>query len=186
MFLCDLFQHAIHRNFLIKPERPTAALVGTCHGIEAIPPRVRLGVGHRPEFLRRGIRRDLAFRTRLHVDGIDAASVSRVGVADRQLGCVIFGLPDALGEFFVPRLRFDNGELGVAIHQHIIRDVRLPSPAATFDAASRDTVLAQDFTSLHDTPPRRFQCGVDVFGSGFGFVHGWFTRRRGDAEGWGK
>ena len=186
MFLCDLFQHAIHRNFLIKPERPTAALVGTRHGIEAIPPRVRLGVGHRPEFLRRGIRRDLAFRTRLHLDGIDAAPVGGVGVADRQLGCVIFGLPDALGEFFVPRLRFDNGELGVAIDQHIIRDVRLPSPAATFDAASRDTVLAQDFTSLHDTPPRRFQCGVDVFGSGFGFVHGWFTRRRGDAEGWGK
>ena len=186
MFLGDLFQHAIHRDFLIKPERPATALVGTRHGIEAIPPRVRLGVGHRPEFLRRRIHCDLAFGTRLHVDGIDAASVSRVGVADRQLGCVIFGLPDALGEFFVPRLRLDNGELGIAIDQHIIRDVRLPSPPPTFDAAFGDAVLAQDFTSLHDTPPRRFQCGVDVFGSGFGFVHGWFTRRRGDAEGWGK
>jgi hypothetical protein len=42
------------------------------------------------------------------------------------------------------------------------------------DATDGDRVFAPDAATFDDAPARRRQCGVDVFGSGFGFVHGCF------------
>jgi hypothetical protein len=39
------------------------------------------------------------------------------------------------------------------------------------DAAGRDGKLAQDATAFDHAPTRRFQGGINQFGSGFGFVH---------------
>ena len=47
----------------------------------------------------------------------------------------------------------------------------LPRRAVAFDAAGRDGILAPDAAALDDAPARRFQRGIDVLGSGFGFVH---------------
>ena len=41
----------------------------------------------------------------------------------------------------------------------------------TFDAAGGDGVFAQDLAALHDAPARRFQRGVNLLSTGFGFVH---------------
>ena len=38
----------------------------------------------------------------------------------------------------------------------------------------RDRILAPDAAALDDAPARRRERGVDVLGSGFGFVHGRF------------
>ena len=37
----------------------------------------------------------------------------------------------------------------------------------------RDGILAPDAAAFHHAPARRFQRGVNVLGSGFGFVHRW-------------
>jgi hypothetical protein len=40
-----------------------------------------------------------------------------------------------------------------------------------FDATERNRVLATNAASVNNAPARRSEGGVDVFGSGFGFVH---------------
>ena len=74
---------------------------------------------------------------------------------------------------FVPRLGLDDGELGVAIDQHVVGGERLAAPAVAFDAAERDRILAPDAAALDDAPAGRLQRGIDVLGSGLGFVHDW-------------
>jgi hypothetical protein len=56
--------------------------------------------------------------------------------------------------------------------QDIVGGERLASPTEALDAARRDGILPQDLAALDDAPARRFQCGINVLGSGFGFVHG--------------
>ena len=41
-----------------------------------------------------------------------------------------------------------------------------------FDATKGDRIFATDAAPFNDTPACSFQGGVDMFGSGFGFVHG--------------
>ena len=45
-------------------------------------------------------------------------------------------------------------------------------PPVPFDAARRDGVFALDAAAFHYAPARRFEGGVDMLGSGLGFVHG--------------
>ena len=152
-----------------------AALVFVGHISEAVAPRVGLREGHCPEFVRRGVCGDLAFLTRLHVDGVDAASVGGVGVADGELACVIFRLADTLGQLLVLRLGLNDGQLHVAINQHIVGDIRLAAPSTPFDTSGRNAVFAKDFAALDNAPACGSERGVDVFSSGFGFVH-WLSR----------
>jgi hypothetical protein len=49
---------------------------------------------------------------------------------------------------------------------------RFPAPARSLDTARGDRVLAPDAAALDDAPARGRQGGIDVFGPGFGFVHG--------------
>ena len=139
-------------------------------GGESIAPRIRCGEGHGPEFVWRGVGGDFAFLARLHVDGVDALAVRGVGEAHGHLARVILGLPHAFRERFVPRLGFVHDQLAVAIDQHLIGAERLAAFAVTLDAARRDGIFAQDFAALDDAPARRFQRGINVLGSGFGFV----------------
>jgi hypothetical protein len=102
-------------------------------------------------------------------------AVAGVGVADGQLACVLLGLAHALGQRLAFRLGLYHGQLGVAIDQHIIGDVRLAASPAPFDAAFGDAVFAEDSTALNNAPARRLQGGVNQLGSGFGFVHDFFN-----------
>ena len=176
-------EDALDGDVLVIASGVRAAFVFVGHLGEAISPRIGLGEGFCPEFLRRGKRRDLSFRAGLHVDGVDAGAVGRVGEAHRELAGVIFRLPDALSEGFGDRLGFDGGELGVAKFENIVRLERLAASAAPLDAAGADEVFAPDAGAFDHAPACGGQRGVDEFGSGLGFVHDWFTRRRGDAEG---
>ena len=101
-----------------------------------------------------------------------------IGVADRQLAGVVLGLRHALGQRFIPRLGLDDGELGVAILKHVIGGERLAASPVAFDAAERDRIFAPDAAAFDDAPARRFQGGIDMLGSGFGFVHGGSTSCR--------
>ena len=75
-----------------------------------------------------------AFRALLHVDAVNALSVGRIGVADGQFPRVILGLRHAFGQFFVPCLGLDDGQLGVAIHEHVIGGECLATSPVAFDA----------------------------------------------------
>jgi hypothetical protein len=83
----------------------------------------------------------------------------------------MLGLRHALGQRFAPGFGLDDGQLVVAVDQHIIGDERLAALAVALDAPRRDGVFAQDFATLRHAPARGLQRGVDMLGSGFGFVH---------------
>jgi len=87
-------------------------------------------------------------------------------------------LRHALGERFVPCLGLDDGEFVVAIDEHVIGRERLAAPPEPFDAPECDGILAQDAAALDHAPPRGLEGGINVFGSGFGFVHGFFKSFR--------
>ena len=77
-------------------------------------------------------RRHFAFLAGLHIDAVDALAVGGVGEADGKFAGVILRLRHALGQFFIPRLGLDDGELGVAILQNVIcreRFAALPWPS---------------------------------------------------------
>ena len=149
-----------------------AALVLEGHGGEAVAPRDGLGEGQVPEFVRRGIARRLAFLAGLHVNAVNALAIGAIGVANGHDSGVVLGLRQALGQGLVPGLGFDDGELGVAIFENVVGDERLGTPTLAFEATESDLVFAADAAALDDTPACRFQRGIDVLGSGFGFVHG--------------
>ena len=178
--LRDGLHHALDGDVLIIAAGMRTALVLKRHGGEAVAPRVRLGEGHRPEFVGRGIACDLALGGmgrmrrmggRGHIHLVDAFSVGGVGELDRELRGVVLGLADTGGEFLVPRLGLNDGELGVAIDEHVVGDVGLAAPPVALDATGGDTMLAQDFAAFDDAPTDRFQGGVDMLGACLGFVH---------------
>ena len=167
----DGLQHALDGDVLVVAALEIAALVLERHGGEAVAPGVRLGKGQVPEFVRRRVAGHLALGPLLHVDAVDALAVGGVGEADGELAGVVLRLRHAFGQRFVPRLGLDDGQLGVAIDQHVIGGERLAAPPVAFDAAQRDRILAPNAAALDDAPAGGRERGVDVLGSGFGFVH---------------
>ena len=167
----DRLHDALDGDVLVVARRVRAALVLEGHGGEAVAPGVLLGEGERPELVGRGIGRQLALRAGVHVDAVDALAVGRVGEAHGHLAGVVLGLGDALGERLVPRLGLDHGQLAVAVDEDVVGGERLAAVAVALDAARRDRVLAQDAAALDDAPAGRLERGVDVLGSGLGFVH---------------
>src|SRR5690606_6791982 len=89
-----------------------------------------------------------------------------------QFSRVVLGLGHAFGQRFIPRFRLHHGQLAVAIDQHVIGHERLAAPPDAFNTARRNGVFAQDPAALDHAPSCCFQRGVNVLGSGFGFVHG--------------
>ena len=73
-------------------------------------------------------------------------------------------------------LRFEHdskGALVAPVIQHVVSLERFCAPSATFDASRTDEIFPPDVAALDHTPARRSQGGVDQFGSGLGFAHGW-------------
>jgi hypothetical protein len=128
-------------------------------------------------FKRCRVRRHLTLDAGVHVDAVDALTVGGVGEADGKLAGVVLGLCYALGQRLVPRLRLDRCQPGVAKLEHVVGGERFAPVAVTLDPAECDRVLAPDAATFDDAPAGCRQCGVDVFGSGFGFVHIVVSRR---------
>src|SRR6185437_8398290 len=142
------------------------------HGGKAVAPRVGFGEGAVPELFRRGKARRFAFSAFLHVDAVDALAVGRVSEADGELVGVVLGLRNAFRYFFIPGFGLDYGELGIAVDENIIGGERFAAPPERFDAPGRDGIFTGNAAALDDAPTGGFEGGVDVLGSGFGFVHG--------------
>jgi hypothetical protein len=88
-----------------------------------------------------------------------------------QFLCVSLRLRHAFRHRLVTRLRLGHREFEVPVNQHVIRDFRQSAPAASFDAARRDVVFPENAAAFHHAPACRFECGINVFGAGLGFVH---------------
>ena len=166
------FQYTLHRDVLIVAalEKTAAILEGHCR--KTIPPCILFREGEIPKILRRWINGNIAFVSVLHIDAIDALPVGGVSEADSQLVGISLGLRHAFGMRLVPCFGLDHRQLEIPIHQHVVRDLRSATLPTTLNAAGADLVLAQNATAFHDTPTRRLEGGVDVLGTGFGFVHG--------------
>ncbi len=167
----DGVQHALDGEVPKIPLTQRAALVLEWHGGEAIAPSVRYGKRHVPEFVRRGVARQIAFVASLHVDAVDALAVGGIREPDGHFRRVILGLRHAFRQRLVPRFGLVHGQLAIAINQHVIGDERLAAATVAFDAAQRDRIFAQDLAAFDDAPARRFQCRIYMLGAGFGFVH---------------
>jgi len=112
---------------------------------------------------------------RTQSDAVNALTVGAVGVAYGHLVGIVLGLRQTFGERFVPSFGFDHGEFGIAVFENVVGAQWIAAPHlpsnSTFDTTGRDEVITPNPTAVHHTPSRGFQCGIDVFGSGFGFVH---------------
>jgi len=167
----DGLHHALYGDVLVVAAGVRAAFVLERHGGEVVAPGVRCREGPRPQLVRGGVGRQLAFLAGLHVDAVDALAVGGVGESNSHLRGVVLRLGDALGQRLVPRLGLVHGELAVAIDQHVVGVVRPRAPAEAFNAARSDGILAQDLAALDVAPARRLQGGINMLGSGIGFVH---------------
>ena len=98
-------------------------------------------------------------------------AVRAVGETKRELACIVLGLAEAFGDRLVPGLGLDDGELVVAVHEHVVGDDGLAAPTEALNASGRDRELARNLAALHDAPACRRQRGIDVLGAGLGFVH---------------
>lgn len=147
------------------------ALVFVAHTGKPIPPRIRLGKGVGPEFVRRGDARDRSLRPGPHVDPVDTVPVGGDRIPHRQLARIMLRLTNPQRHLFASRLRFDHAQLHVPVLQHIVRLHRTRPSPAPLNAPGTDLILPTDPAPIHHTPARRAQRGVDQLGAGFSFVH---------------
>ena len=106
-----------------------------------------------------------------HVNAVDAAPIAGIGETNRHLGCIALGLPDTFCQFLIERFCLHNTQFGIAVNQNVVGNLGLPTPSVAFEATLRDVVLAQDATALDQAPTRRLKGGINMLGSGLGFVH---------------
>jgi hypothetical protein len=121
---------------------------------------------------RRGIPRHFALRALSHVDTVDALAVGGIGVTESEFPGVVLGLRHAFSKWVIPWLGLDDGEFVVAIDQYVIGGQCFATPPVAFDAAKGDGILARDAAAFDHTPTGSLKGGIDVLGSGFGFIHG--------------
>ncbi len=100
--------------------------------------------------------------------------VGGVGKADGQLLRILFRLGDALRQFLVPGLGFNDRELAVAIDKYIIGNQWLRTPSQALHATECDGIFTENAAPLDDAPTSRLESRVNVLGSGFRFVHVFF------------
>lgn len=83
----------------------------------------------------------------------------------------VLRLADAFAYLLLPRLRLDDGELPIAILEHIIGLQCLATAALSLDAARRNGKLAAYAATLNVAPARGLQRGINVFGTCLCFIH---------------
>ena len=115
------------------------------------------------------------FPAGLHVDAVNSLAVGGIGKPDGQPARIILGLCDAFGQGLVPRLGFNHSQIRVAVFQHIIGGQCLAPPAVPLDTAKRDRMFPPDAAAFNHAPAGPGKCGVDMFGSGFGFIHRFYV-----------
>ncbi|MNV62502.1 hypothetical protein D3C71_1550500 [compost metagenome] len=106
--VADGLQYPLDGGILIVTPLPVAALVFKGHGGEVIPPAILHRKGGIPQLIRAREGQGLPLLTCLHIYGIDALAIARIGKADRELTGVILGLTHTSGEWLVPGFGLDH------------------------------------------------------------------------------
>ena len=130
----------------------------------------RTGKGFIPQFSRAGEPGNGALAAE-HVDLVNFFTIGGKGAGQFQLFGIVLGLPNTFPHRTFVAFGFDDGHLAVLIDQDVIGDQRFAAPAR-LDLARGDVPLAQDFGTFDHAPAAGAQLWVDLFGSCFGFVHG--------------
>ncbi len=77
----------------------------------------------------------------------------------------------AFGQRLIPGFGFDGGEFGVAVDEDVVGEEGFGAASEAFEAAEGDGIFAHDAAAFDYAPAGGFEGGVDVLGSGLGFVH---------------
>ena len=178
----DGIQHGVDGDFLIVAGLAAAATVqGT--QVELVAPFVLLGVGHLPQFLRRGelIHKALGGRDDIvaigvfhaHVNLPDLVAVGGVSKADVQQLGIEFRLGDALGITLLVALGLDDRQFFLLVLEDVVSLLRVFVLRKRRHHARGDirTLLHEDFALRHlipaDVPQRR----VNLLHSGCRLIH---------------
>jgi len=155
----DGFEHARNGDVLVVAALPGATLVRERDGREAVAPggggRVRVGEGHRPQLIRRGVAGHVVLDASGHVDAVDGLPVGAVREAHGQLGRIVLGLTQVLGVGLVPGLGLDHRQLGVPVDQHVVGDVGLRALPPALQPTRCDH-LAPDPAAVDHAPTSGF------------------------------
>ena len=103
------------------------------------------------------------------LDGIDGR-IARLLKAQSRFGAELDSLADNVSFGVAPALILFLWSL-----QEAPRIGWFAALAVALDAAGRDDGFPPDATAGHYAPARRLQRGIDMLGSGLGFVHGRFS-----------
>ena len=170
MSLADGLQYPLDGDILIVTPLPVSTLVFKRYGGEAIPPAILHRKGGIPQLIRAREGQGFPLLTGLHIDGIDALAIARIGKADGQLAGVILSLTHPGSEWLVPCFSFDHCQLGIAILQHIVSRERLAPFTVAFQSPQGDGVLAANAAAWGDAPASGHQHGVDMVAACLCFV----------------
>ena len=165
-------KHLLHGQVLIVAPGEGTALVFVGNGGEAVAPSVLGGESRLPQLLRRREALAFAFLPRAPVDAVDPLAIGGIGEAHIQLLRIHLGLAHPFGQGLVPGLGLDHRELGTSVFQDIVGRQCRAALASSLQPPLGDRVFPPDPTALDHTPSGLRQGGIDVFGTGFGFVHG--------------
>ena len=156
---------------LIVAKRPAAAFFLERLCGKSIAP----GIGQReaglPQFIRRGKGGDVAFLPVFHVYGVNFLPVGGIGEAQAQARGVVFGLAHAFGVVFIPGFCLNDGKARAFVFQQVVGGKGLVAFALAQNAPSGDGKLAPDAAARHNAPPCLGKGRVDMFRTGFRFVH---------------
>jgi len=164
-------KHPLYGDVLVIAPLEIAAPVLEGYISKAVAPCVHLGKGTVPECFWRWITRRFPFLPRFHVYLVNALPVARIGKGQHQFRGIVLRLGNPFRQFLIPRFRFHHGQFRVPVFQHIVGLERFGLPARTFNASRGDNILPPDAAPRNHIPPRFRKGRIDIFGSGFGFVH---------------
>jgi hypothetical protein len=88
--------------------------------MKQVAPRVGIGERQVPQLIWRRKARSFAFATGLHIDALKPLSVGAVRESNAELAGIAFRLTQSIGQGFIPCFGFDDGELGVAVDEHVV------------------------------------------------------------------
>ncbi len=137
-----------------------------------IPPGIFYGMSLIPKFFGSGIAGDVALATRFHIHPIEGLTIGGIGEANGHLQRVLLGLHDSFGMGQIAALGFDDGELLVAVLQHVVGNFRLAALPGALQPPLSDPVLPEYPAALHHTPASGLEGRIYQLGAGVGFIHG--------------
>ncbi len=159
---------------LIIPGLPLPPLILKGNRRKSTPPvpllRFALAEGDLPHLIRRWIPVNIPLLARLHIHLINRSPVGGIRKSCLQLLRIFLRLPQPLRILRIPSFGFDHRQFLIAIHQHIIRNIRFRPLPRPLQSSKRDHLLTNSAV-LHHPPTRRLNRRVNQLRPRFRFVH---------------